>query len=123
MKRCLLFPEVMEWSGLAPLCVGRRGVVFLGLRDEEVPHFIVDAAVELKGKGIVDEAAPCALFARSFLAGSGESGGRDLVLLLKRTCRDVLRRLERWVGEQDNRTVIFLKDYLTTASLEQERRS
>ena len=101
MKRCLLFPEVMEWSGLAPLCVGRRGVVFLGLRDEE---------------------APCALFARSFLAGSGESGGRDLVLLLKRTCRDVLRRLERWVGEQDNRTVIFLEDYLTTASLKQERR-
>ena len=119
MNRCLLFPETMERSGLAPLCMGRRGIVFLGLKDEDVPRFIVDAAAELKGKGIVDEAAPCALFARSFLAGSGESGGRDLALLLKRTCRDVLRRLERWVGEQDNRTVIFLEDYLTTASLEQ----
>ena len=94
----------------------------MGLKDEDVPRFIVDAAAELKEKGIIDEAAPCALFARSFLAGSGESGGRDLVLLLKRTCRDVLRRLERWVGEQNNRTVIFLEDYLTTASLKQERR-
>ena len=96
----------------------------MGLPDEDLPRFIVDAAAELKGKGIVDEAAPCALFARSFLAGSGsgESGGRDLVLLLKRTCRDVLRRLERWVGEQDNRTVMFLEDYLTTASFERERR-
>ena len=122
MNRCLLFPETMERSGLAPLCMGPRGIVFLGLKDEDVPRIIVDAAAELKGKGIVDEAAPCALFARSFLAGSGESGGRDLVLLLERTCRDVLRRLERWVGEQDNRTVIFLEDYLTTASLEQERR-
>ena len=119
MNRCLLFPETMERSGLAPRCMGRRGIVFLGLKDEDVPRFIVDAAAELKGKGIVDEAAPCALFARSFLAGSGESGGRDLVLLLKRTCRDVLRRLERWVEEQDNRTVMFLEDYLTTASLEQ----
>ena len=89
--------------------------------NEDVPRFIVDAAAELKGKGIVDEAAPCALFTRSFLTGSGESGGRDLVLLLKRTRRDVLRRLERWVGEQDNRTVTSLKDYLTTASFERKR--
>lgn len=121
MNRCLLFPETMERSGLAPRCMGRRGIVFLGLKDEDVPRFIVDAAAELKGKGIVDEAAPCALFARSFLAGSGESGGRDLVLLLERTCHDVLRRLERWVGEQDNRTVMFLEDYLTTASFERKR--
>ena len=121
MNRCLLFPETMERSALAPLCVRRRGVVFLGMKDEDVPRFIVDAAAELKGKGIVDEAAPCALFTRSFLTGSRESGGRDLVLLLKRTRRDVLRRLERWVGEQDNRTVTSLKDYLTTASFERKR--
>ena len=121
MNRCLLFPETMERSALAPLCARRRGVVFFGLKDEDVSRFIVDAAAELKGKGIVDEAAPCALFTRSFLAGSGESGGRDLVLLLKRTCRDDLCRLERWVGEQDNRTVILLKDYLTTASFERKR--
>ena len=104
---------------MAPFCLGRRGIVFMGLRDEEVPRFIVDAVMELKGKGIVDEAAPCALFARSFLAGSGESGGRDLVLLLKRTCRDVLCRLERWVEEQDNRTVMDLTDYLKASASEQ----
>ena len=121
MRKCLLFLEAVERSGVAPLCPGQRGIVFMGLRDEEVPRFIVDAVMELKGKGIVDEAAPCALFARSFLAGSGESGGRDLVLLLERTCRDVLRRLERWVEEQDNRTVMFLEDYLTTASFERKR--
>ena len=74
MNRCLLFPETMERSALAPLCVRRRSVVFLGLKDEDVPRFIVDAAAELKGKGIVDKAAPCALFTRSFLTGSGESG-------------------------------------------------
>ena len=43
------------------------------------------------------------------------------MLLLERTCRDVLRRLERWVEEQDNRTVMFLEDYLTTASFERKR--
>ena len=104
---------------MAPFCLGRRGIVFMGLRDEDVPHFIVDAAAELKGKGIVDEAAPCALFARSCFAGSRESRGRDLVLLLKRTCRDVLCRLERWVEEQDNRTVMDLTDYLKASASEQ----
>ena len=73
MKRCLLFPEVMERSGLAPLCVGRRGVVFLGLRDEEVPHFIVDAAVELKGKGIVS-----GRLRRVRGEGSGAPAGADV---------------------------------------------
>ena len=119
MRKCLLFLEAVERSGVAPLCPGQRGIVFMGLRDEEVPRFIVDAVMELKGKGIVDEAAPCALFARSFLAGSGESGGKDLVLLLKRTCRDVLCRLERWVEEQDNRTVMDLTDYLKASASEQ----
>ena len=121
MNRCLLFPETMERSGLAPRCMGRRGIVFLGLKDEDVPRFIVDAAAELKGKGIVGETAPCALFARSFLAGSGESRGKDLVLLLKRTCRDVLCRLERWVEEQNNRTVMSLADYLTASASDRKK--
>lgn len=121
MRKCLLFPEAAERSGLAPLCPGQRGIVFMGLRDEEVPRFIVDAVMELKEKGIVGETAPCALFARSFLAGSGESRGKDLVLLLKRTCRDVLCRLERWVEEQDHRTVMILADYLTMSASEREK--
>lgn len=121
MRKCLLFPDATERSRLAPFCPGQRGIVFMGLRDEDVPRFIVDAVMELKEKGIVGETAPCALFARSFLAGSGESRGKDLVLLLKRTCRDVLCRLERWVEEQNNRTVMILADYLTASASERKK--
>ncbi len=45
MRKCLLFPEAAERSVLAPFCLGRRGIVFMGLRDEEVPRFIVDAVM------------------------------------------------------------------------------
>ena len=58
MRKCLLFPDATERSRLAPFCPGQRGIVFMGLRDEDVPRFIVDAVMELKEKGIVGETAP-----------------------------------------------------------------
>ena len=55
-RKCLLTPGLVCRSELAAFCSGKDGLVFLGLRGERVPHFILDVALELSG-----DAAPCAL--------------------------------------------------------------
>lgn len=112
MRRCLLVPESVSRDELAELCRGCRGIVFLGLRGESVPYFIVDAAAELERVGVVGRAVPCSVFSRSFLVDSEVCGSRDLVLLTRRIKLGSKAGLEQWVREQCNRMVIFLRDYV-----------
>jgi hypothetical protein len=113
MPACSMNPEILTWDKLIRLSRSYQGIVFLNLRDENVPHFILDLAQELMREKITSSDAPCEIFIQSGLVNRPAERGKDLALFLKGMKSPEFDRLCHWQSQQTPHAM-SLSDYIAT---------